>query len=182
MKTLLLALILTTPQLAWPQQPPAEIDICKLVAAPSEYNGKMLSVEGILLPSDHSVLLYRPSCKPRESFDVGIEAVFPPDWVSSPAGKKLRKLFSHRTNASVKLIGTFESGAGRYGPDAARFRFTITEISSVRKAPADGAGAGPPFVVFERWAPPASTSPLFLYSSLPPHGSRMKVEACPARP
>jgi hypothetical protein len=31
-----------------------------------------LSVEGILLPGEHSVLLYSPSCKPKESFDVGI--------------------------------------------------------------------------------------------------------------
>jgi hypothetical protein len=37
----------------------------------------------------------------------------------------------------VKLTGTFESGAGRYGPDAAQFRFTISEISSVKKAPPD---------------------------------------------
>jgi hypothetical protein len=37
----------------------------------------------------------------------------------------------------VKLIGTFESGTGRYGPDAARFRFTISEISSVKQAPPD---------------------------------------------
>jgi hypothetical protein len=137
MKMILLALILTVPHLASPQQPPAEIDICKLVATPSEYNGKMLSVEGILLPSEHSVLLYSPSCKPKEGFDVGIQAVFPPDWVSSPNGKQLHKLFNHRTNASVKLIGTFESGAGRYGPDVARFRFTITGISSVKKAPPD---------------------------------------------
>jgi len=59
--------------------------------------------------------------------------------VSSPNGKQLHKLFNHRTNANVKLIGTFESGAGRYGPDVARFRFTITEISSVKKAPPDEA-------------------------------------------
>jgi hypothetical protein len=103
----------------------------------------MLSVEGILLPGEHSVLLYSPSCKPKEGFDVGIQAVFPPDWVSSPNGKQLHKLFNHRTNASVKLIGTFESGAGRYGPDVARFRFTITEISSVKKAPPDGAQSVP---------------------------------------
>jgi hypothetical protein len=106
-----------------------------VVASPDRYNGKVLSVEGIRLPGEHAVLLYSPSCKPKESVDVGIQAVFPPEWVSSPNGKQLHKQFNHRTNASVKLIGTFESGSGRYGPDAARFRFTIGEISSVKKAP-----------------------------------------------
>jgi hypothetical protein len=37
----------------------------------------------------------------------------------------------------VKVIGTFESGTGRYGPDAAKFGFTIREISSVKRAPPD---------------------------------------------
>ena len=152
MKTILLALILTAPHLASPQQSPMAIDICKLVASPSEYNGKMLSVEGILFPSDHSVLLYSPSCKPKENFDVGIQVVFPPDWVSSPNGKQLQRLLTHRTNASVELIGMFESGAGRYGPDAARFRFTISEISSVKRAPPDGAQKGP------AWDTPAHES------------------------
>jgi hypothetical protein len=142
-KAILLALILTAPRLASPQQPPTEVDICKLIAAHAEYNGKTLSVEGILIPGDHSVLLYSPSCKPRESFDVGIQSVFPPNWASSSNGKQLHKLLSHRKNASVKLIGTFESGAGRYGPDVARFRFTIIEISSVKKAPPDGAQRSP---------------------------------------
>jgi hypothetical protein len=113
---------------------PVSVGLCEVVASPDVYNGKMLSVEGTLLPGEHSVLLYSPSCKPKESFDVGIEAVFPPGWASSPNGKRLHKLFNHRTNASVKLIGTFESGAGRYGPDAAEFRFTIREIISVEKA------------------------------------------------
>ncbi len=138
-RTVILAIMLTVAASAQTPQQPVTANLCEVVASPDGYNGKMLSVEGILLPGEHSVLLYSPSCKPKESLDVGIQAVFPPDWVSSPNGKQLHKLFNHRTNASVKLIGTFESGAGRYGPDVARFRFTITEISSVEKAPPDGA-------------------------------------------
>jgi hypothetical protein len=139
----MLTIMLTVAASAQTPQQPVTANLCEVVASPDVYNGKMLSVEGILLPGEHSVLLYSPSCKPKESLDVGIQAVFPPDWVSSPNGKQLHKLFNHRTNASVKLIGTFESGAGRYGPDVARFRFTITEISSVKKAPPDGAAGGP---------------------------------------
>lgn len=116
---------------------PLAADLCKVVASPAEYNGKVLSVEGVLLPSEHSVLLYSASCKPKENFDVGIEAVFPPEWVSLPNGKQLRKLLRRGKSASVKLSGTFETGAGRYGPDAAPFRFTITGILSIAKPLSD---------------------------------------------
>jgi hypothetical protein len=132
----LLATILTAAS-AQSSQQPATANLCEVVASPDKYNGKELSVEGILLPGEHSVLLYDPACKPTESFDVGVQAVFPPGWVSSPNGKQLHKLISHRANASVKVIGTFESGTGRYGPDVAKFRFTIRDISSVKKAPPD---------------------------------------------
>lgn len=134
-RAVMLGIILQIAASAQTPQQPVTANLCEVVASPDGYNGKMLSVEGVLLPGEHSVLLYSPSCKPKEGFDVGIQAVFPPEWVSSPNGKQLHKLFNHRTNANVKLIGTFESGAGRYGPDVARFRFTISEISSVKKAP-----------------------------------------------
>jgi hypothetical protein len=127
-----MAIILQAASAQTPQQP-IIANLCEVVASPDRYNGKVLSVEGILSPGEHSVLLYSPSCKPKESLDVGIQAIFPPEWVASRNGKKLHKLFNHRTNASVKLIGMFESGTGRYGPDVARFRFTIREISSVQK-------------------------------------------------
>jgi hypothetical protein len=135
-RAVLLATILPAASAQSPQQP-VTVNLCEVVASPDRYNGKVLSVEGILLPGEHSVLLYSPSCKPKGNFDVGIEAVFPPQWASSPDGKQLHKLFGHRTNASVKLVGTFESGTGRHGPDVAKFRFTIKEISSVKKAPPD---------------------------------------------
>jgi hypothetical protein len=132
----LLASMLPAATAQSPQQS-VTANLCEVAASPDRYNGKVLSVEGILQPGEHSVLLYSPSCKPKEGFDVGVQALFPPGWVTSPNGKLLQKLFSHRTNAIVKLIGTFESGTGRYGPDVAKFRFTIREISSVKKAPPD---------------------------------------------
>jgi hypothetical protein len=91
----------------------------------------------VLLPSESFVLLYSPECKPKEGFDVGIEAVFPPDGVSLPNGKKLDEFLHRRKSASVRLSGTFDSEVGSYGPYAARFRFTISEIASVAKAPQD---------------------------------------------
>jgi hypothetical protein len=134
-RALMLAIILLPEASAQTPQGTVKVELCEVVASPDEYNGRVLSVEGVLIHGEHSVLLYSPWCKPKESFDVGIQAVFPAEWVSSANGKKLYKLFKHSKNADVKLIGTFENGTGRYGPDAARFRFTIIEISSVKKAP-----------------------------------------------
>jgi hypothetical protein len=136
-RSVMLAVILQGAATAQTHPNPVAVNLCQVVASPAEYSGKVLLVEGVLLPGEHSVLLYSPSCKPKEGFDVGIQAVFPPEWVSSPNGKQLHKLLNHRTNASVKLIGTFESGADRYGPDIAKFRFTISEISSVKKGSSD---------------------------------------------
>jgi len=134
-KAVLLAIMLQAAPAQTPQQP-VTVNLCEVVASPDRYNGKVLSVEGILLPGEHFVLLYSSSCRPKEGFDVRVQAVFPPDWVSSPNGKKIHKLFNQGKNASVKLIGTFEIGNSTYyGTDAARFRFTIREISSVKKAP-----------------------------------------------
>jgi len=131
MKTLLLALIFMAPQLSSSRQLPVEIDLCKLVAASSEYNGKVLTVEGVLYPGDHSLALYSPSCAPKEGSDVSMQAVLPMAWESWPKSRRLRVLLNKRKPAHVKVTGLFESGADRYGPDVARFRFTITEISSV---------------------------------------------------
>ena len=131
MKTILLALIFTAPQLSSARELPAEVDLCKLVVASSEYNGKVLTVEGVLHPSDHSIALYGPACAPKEGSDVSMQAVLPEAWESWPKSKRLRTLLKKRKPAHVKVTGLFESGVDRYGPDVARFRFTITEISSV---------------------------------------------------
>ena len=116
---------------------PVTADICKMVASPGDYNEKVLSVGGILLAGEHSLLLYSPSCRPKVGSDTGIDAVLPPEWESSPNGKKLRRLLHRRRSAGVKLVGRFESGAYSYGPDGAHFRFVISEISWVGKAPPD---------------------------------------------
>lgn len=135
MKTILLALFFTAPNLFSSLQPSTQIDLCKVVSESSEYNAKVLTVEGILFPSDHSLALYSPSCKPTEESDVSMQALLPTGWESLPNGKQLRKLLSKGKPAHVTVTGTFESGADRYGPDVARFRFTISGISSVGAAP-----------------------------------------------
>lgn len=115
----MLATILRAAAPAHAQQQPAAINLCDVVASPSGYNQKMLTVEGILFPGEHSLSLYSPSCKPTEQSDVSMQAVLPKAWESLPNGKQLRKFLSKGKPAHVKVTGTFESGADRYGPDVA---------------------------------------------------------------
>ena len=116
---------------------PVAANYCEVVLSPADYNGKMLSVEGILHPGEHSLTLYGLSCPPKFGGNLSTEAVLPSMWVSLPNGKQLRKLLKKGKNARVKVSGTFESGRRFYGTDGAMFRFTVSEISSVEKAPTD---------------------------------------------
>jgi hypothetical protein len=94
----------------------------------------VLTVEGVLYPGDRSIALYSPSCAPKEGADVSMQAVLPIAWESWPKSKRLRTLLNKRKPAYVKVTGLFESGVDRYGPDVARFRFTISDIFSVEAA------------------------------------------------
>jgi hypothetical protein len=134
-RVVMLGIILQTAASVHAQQQPAAVNLCDVVASPSGYNQKVLTVEGILFPSEHSLALYSLSCKPTEQSDVSVQAILSQGWESLPNGKHLRKFLSKGKPAHVKVTGTFESGADRYGPDVARFRFTVTGISSVEAAP-----------------------------------------------
>jgi Flp pilus assembly CpaE family ATPase len=78
---------------------------------------------------------------PKEDFDVRTEAILPPSVESLRHGKKLRKFLHRRKSASVKVIGTFEYSGHPYGPEGTPFRFVISEITSVEKAPYGPASA-----------------------------------------
>ena len=108
------------------------VDLCEVVASADKYNRKVLSIEGVLFPSEHSLALYSPSCKPRAGFNVTIQAILPKNWESSPHGKQLRKVLRHGHSARVNATGVFETG-GFFGPDGAKFRFAIREIWSVEE-------------------------------------------------
>lgn len=137
MRSAMLAIMLQAGASAQARPGPVAVNLCDVFLSPAEYNQKVMSVEGILFPSIHSVFLLTPSCRFKEDVDSTTQAVFPSEWVSLPNGKQLRKFLSHRKSAKVKLVGTFESGPNRYGADGTRFQFLISEISSVEKAPPD---------------------------------------------
>jgi len=115
---------------------PKKVNFCDVVASPADYNGKTITVEVILSPSEHALFLYAAPCVSKERYDDTTQAVLPKGWESLRYGKKLRTILKDGRPAKVVLIGIFESGDRRYGPDgAARFRFSISQINSVQDVP-----------------------------------------------
>jgi hypothetical protein len=112
---------------------PRKANYCDVVASPANYYGQVLSVEVILLPSEHALTQYGAACVPKEAYDVTTQTILPANLESLPNGKKLRGILKHQRSAKVEVVGIFESREERYGLDATRFRFSITQINSVSK-------------------------------------------------
>ena len=77
----LLATLSTTGQA---QTEPEQVNFCDVVASPTNYDGKLLSVEAILQPGFHSLFLYSSVCPSKEGFDVTTQAILPDGWESLP--------------------------------------------------------------------------------------------------
>jgi len=120
----LLATLSTTGQA---QTEPEQVNFCDVVASPTNYDGKLLSVEAILQPGFHSLFLYRSVCPSKEGFDVTTQAILPDGWESLPNGKKVRQSIKQGRSAKVQLVGIFRSSVER-GQDGQRFRFSISRI------------------------------------------------------
>lgn len=115
------------------QTEPEAVNFCDVVASAARYDGQTLSIEVVLWPSEHSLSIYGAACVPREGYNVTTQAILPSAWESHPNGRKLRGILKNHRAAKVRIVGVFEGGGGPYGPDAARFRFSIREINSVSK-------------------------------------------------
>ena len=93
-RNVMLAVILLVTASAQTRAAAIPVNLCEVVASPVAYNGRVLSVEGILSPSEHSLALYSPSCKPKEgfqcddpslaTFDVGISSAWKTASENSP--------------------------------------------------------------------------------------------------
>lgn len=128
-----LAIVIQAAPLAQTQQQPVAVNFCDVIASPDEYNGKVLTVEGVLHPGEHVLTFYSPLCEPKEGFDVTTQAVLPTGWESSPHGKSLRKFLRNRKEARIKVTGTFEIAASHYGLESTRFRLVVSGISTLQK-------------------------------------------------
>jgi hypothetical protein len=111
---------------------PQNVNYCEVVTLPKDYDGKLLSVEVILVPSEQTLSLFGADCL-HLGYDRVTEAHLPNNWITLPNGRALSGILRRHLPAKVKLIGTFDSSSGRYGPDGARFQFSISRIISVSK-------------------------------------------------
>src|ERR1700690_1638943 len=105
---------------------PSSVKFCDLGKSSATYNGRLVTITATLFPGDHSLLLYSQECESTPDLDLRTQAILPPRLESLPHGKKLESILNHGQSAQVEVVGVFESDAGRYGPDIAPFRFTIT--------------------------------------------------------
>ena len=133
----LIVLILLAPTCVGAQEraESTKVSFCDVVASPTQYDGQTLSVDAILWPTYHSLSLFGEGCVPKGGSNVTTQAILPDKWEARPNGRKLRGMLKHGRPARVELVGTFESRNGPYGPDGARFRFSIAQIESVSRAP-----------------------------------------------
>ena len=129
---LLLALLVAgTGHAGEPIPQPQDVNYCEVVTLPKDY-GKVLSVDVVLVPGEHTPSLFGADCL-RLGYDRVTDAQLPNNWTTLPNGKALNEILRQHLSARVKLIGTFDSSNGPYGPDGARFQFSISRILSVSK-------------------------------------------------
>ena len=102
---------------------PQIVNYCEVVTLPNDYDGKVLSVDVVLVPGEHSLSLFGADCL---HFGYGrvTEAQLPNNWTTWPNGRALSRILRRHLSAKVKLIGTFDGSQGPYGPDGARFQFS----------------------------------------------------------
>jgi hypothetical protein len=136
----ILVILAATLTEAQSQREPRKVDFCDVVASPTNYYGQVLSVEVILWPSEHVLTLFGPECVPKEGYDITTQALLPANWEALPNGNKLRKILKYQRPAKVRVIGIFESREQRYGLDATRFRFSVSQLDSVSKYAAKKGG------------------------------------------
>jgi hypothetical protein len=105
--------------------------LCDVVRSPNAFKNSKITIDGVLLPSEHSLLLFSPSCAPTSSDDVRILAILPDAIFVSRNGKKLRSLLRKGHAVAIRATGVFEAGDGPYGADAFRFQFVIQNLESV---------------------------------------------------
>jgi hypothetical protein len=111
---------------------PQSVNYCEVVTLPKDYDDKVLSVDVVLVPGEHTLSLFGADCL-HLGYDRVTEAQLPNNWTALPNGSALSRILRRHLSAKVKLIGTFDSSRGPYGPDGARFRFSISRIISVSK-------------------------------------------------
>jgi hypothetical protein len=69
-RSVMLAVILQTTASAQTRPAPVAASLCDVFASPAAYDQKLLSIDGVLFPSIHSVFLLSPSCPPKKKMSI----------------------------------------------------------------------------------------------------------------
>ena len=109
---------------------PHSVNYCEVVTLPKDYDGKVLSIDVILVPGEHVLSMFGADCQ-HLGYDRVTEAELPNNWITLANGRALSRILRRHLSARVKLIGTFDCSKVRYGPDGARFLFSISRIIAV---------------------------------------------------
>jgi hypothetical protein len=110
------------------------VPFCTLVSNPIDFDQKKAVTSAIISAGYHSVIAYDLKCMPTEMNNVSTEVEISDSVVPGNLLKKLQRYLKHHKNATVVFEGVFKARGGPYGSDAARFRFTVTELISVRES------------------------------------------------
>jgi hypothetical protein len=109
-----------------------DVSVCDLVESADRYDKRTVFTEGLMVPSEHSVGLYSPQCRPTEKNDFTAQVTFDAGWDKSAQGRNLTKLLRKQRTAKVRVEGVFLASGGPYGPDRARFRFVVNHVLTAK--------------------------------------------------
>jgi hypothetical protein len=106
---------------------------CDLVAAPQQYDTKVVATEALIHSSEHEVHVYSESCKSTLGNDRSASIELPAGWNSTKLGKKLSGILRLHHAARVGFEAVFESSGGPFGQEQTRFRFVLRRLISVKE-------------------------------------------------
>lgn len=119
-------------------QKQAEVPFCGLLSTPGAFDQKKVLTRAIMSAGYHSVFAHDSKCQSTQGNDLSTEIAISDSVTPKNLQKKLSHYLKHHKNTDVVFEGVFSGKGGPYGADAARFRFVVDKLISVRGA-TDGA-------------------------------------------
>ena len=115
----------------------ATVSLCELIAHPSAYAGKPVTVKATLASGMEFSIFTDDSCQPAPDKTKLILAKFSSNQFESPMGKKLSKLLKEKQRAEVTMVGVFTDPGRFVGHQACcRYKLEVRQLLAVEEATA----------------------------------------------
>ncbi len=115
----------------------AKVSLCDLIAHPSDYAGKPVTVRATVANGIEFSIFTDHSCQPAPDKTKLVLAKFPNEQLQSPIGKKLTKLLKKKQQADVTVIGVFDDPGRFIGHQACcRYKLEVQQLLDVEKTKA----------------------------------------------